>query len=57
MSIAGPASASFWSQQRTTLSEMLLRAGNQRAARLLSLAPAAELRDGDPWDRFRTAVS
>ncbi|MFI1989088.1 hypothetical protein [Actinoplanes sp. NPDC020271] len=48
MSIAGPAAASFWSQQQTTLSELLMRAGNQRAARLLSLVPAAELRDADP---------
>jgi hypothetical protein len=56
MSIAGPAAANFWSQQQTTLSELLMRAGNQRAARLLSLVPAAELRDGDPWSPVRVVL-
>ena len=56
MSIAGPAAASFWSQQRTTLSELLMRAGNQRAARLLSLAPAAELRETAPWDPVQVVL-
>ncbi|GIF01568.1 hypothetical protein [Paractinoplanes rishiriensis] len=56
MSIAGPAAAGFWSQQQTTLSQLLVRAGNQRAARLLSLAPAAELRDGDPWDPVQVVL-
>ncbi|WP_431946881.1 hypothetical protein [Micromonospora marina] len=56
MSIAGPASDRFWSQQRTTLSELLLRVGNQRAARLLSLVPAAELGDGDPWEPVQVVL-
>lgn len=56
MSIAGPAAASFWSQQQTTLSELLMRAGNQRVARLLSLVPAVELRDADPWDPVQVVL-
>jgi len=56
MSIAGPASDSFWRQQQTTLSELLLRAGNQRAARLLSLVPAAELGEADPWEPVQVVL-
>jgi hypothetical protein len=56
MSIAGPVSDSFWRQQQTTLSELLLRAGNQRAARLLSLAPAAELGEADVWDPIQVML-
>jgi hypothetical protein len=56
MSIAGPVSDSFWRQQQTTLSEMLLRAGNQRAARLLSLVPAAALGEADVWDPVQVVL-
>jgi very-short-patch-repair endonuclease len=56
MSIAGPASESFWRQQQTTLSELLLRAGNQRAARLLSLVSAAELGEADVWDPVQVVL-
>jgi len=56
MSMAGPVSNHFWRQQQTTLSELLLRAGNQRAARLLSLVPAAELGESEPWDPVQVVL-
>ena len=56
MSIAGPADDRFWSQQQTTLSELLLRAGNQYAARLLSLVPTVELSEADPWDPVQVVL-
>ena len=46
----------FWRQQTTTLSELLLRAGNQHAARLLSLVPAAELGEAEPWDPVQVVL-
>ena len=57
MSIAGPVSESLsWRQQQTTLSELLLRAGNQHAARLLSLVSAAELGEADAWDPVQVVL-
>ena len=56
MPIAGPVAGGFWRQQQTTLSELLLRTGNQRAARLLSLVSAAELGEADVWDPVQVVL-
>lgn len=44
-----------WQRELTTLSELLVQAGNQRAARLLSLVQDAELAS-PPWEVTQTVV-
>lgn len=52
----GRGGAGSWSRELTTLSEMLLQSGNQRAARLLSLVQDAETVTSDSQGGSRTVV-
>ncbi|WP_188196635.1 hypothetical protein [Nonomuraea sp. SYSU D8015] len=54
--LSGQGGAGSWTRELTTLSELLLQAGNQRAARLLSLVQDAESADWEPWDETQTVV-
>ncbi|OUC97713.1 hypothetical protein [Streptosporangium minutum] len=52
----GRGGVGLWSRELATLSELLLQAGNQRAARLLSLVQDAESAVSNPFDQTETVV-